>query len=82
MIREKGVCRGCAPGTDAEAQAMLEWLKGIGLGCRVLDCAIKNQVDYCLRCHNLPCDLLYQAEHPYSKGFLDMFKVIKEVLKK
>ena len=82
MIREKGVCRGCAPGTDAEAQAMLEWLKGIGLGCRVLDCAIKNKVDYCLRCHNLPCDLLYQAEHPYSKGFLDMFKVIKEVLKK
>lgn len=82
MVHQKGVCPGCAAGTDAKAPAMVEWLKGIGLGCRVLDCAIENKVDYCLRCENLPCDLLYQAEHPYSKGFLDMFRAIKEILKK
>jgi len=40
----------------------------------VLECAIKSKVDYCLRCENLPCDVLYQAEFPYSKKLLDMFK--------
>ena len=82
MVREKGVCQGCAAGTDAKAPAMVEWLKGLGMSCSVLDCAIKNKVDYCLRCENLPCDVLYQAEHPYSKGLLDLFKGVKEMLKK
>ena len=82
MVREKGVCRGCTAGTDDNAPAMVEWLKGLGMSCSVLDCAIKNKVDYCLRCENLPCDVLYQAEHPYSKGLLDLFKGVKEMLKK
>jgi len=82
MALEKGICPGCAAGTDAKAPAMVEWLKGIGISCPVLECAIKNKVDYCLRCKNLPCDVLYQAEHPYSKSLLDLFKGIKEMLKK
>ena len=82
MAHEKGICPGCAAGTDDKAPTMVEWLKGIGISCPVLECAIKNKVDYCLRCENLPCDVLYKAEHPYSKGFLDLFKWIKETLKK
>ena len=82
VLHEKGMCPGCAAETDAKAPAMVEWLKGIGLSCTVLECAIKNKVDYCLRCENLPCDVLYEAEFPYSKKLLDMFKMFKEWLKK
>ena len=79
---EKGICHGCAPGTDAKAPEMVEWLKGMGISCPVLECAIKNKVDHCLRCENLPCDVLYQAEFPYSKNLLDLFKSIKEMPQK
>jgi len=75
-LKEKGDCPGCAPGTDEKARAMVEWLKGVGISCPVLECAIKNKVDYCLRCESLPCDVLYQAEFPYSKKLLDIFKEI------
>ena len=78
-IREKGICLGCVAWTDAKAPAMVEWLKKMGLSCSVLECVIKSKVDYCLRCERVPCDILYQAEFPYSKKLLDMFK---EVLKK
>jgi len=74
IIQEKGICPGCVAGTDAKAPAMVEWLKKMELSCPVLECAIKSKVDYCLRCENLPCDVLYQAEFPYSKKLLDMFK--------
>lgn len=79
VLKEKGICPGCAPGTDEKARAMVEWLKGVGISCPVLECAIKSKVDYCLRCESLPCDVLHQAEFPYSKKLLDMFK---EMLKK
>lgn len=82
MFLEKGICPGCTAGTDPKAPARVEWLKRIGMSCPVLECAIKNKVDYCLRCENLPCDVLYQAERPYSKSLLDLFKGIKEMLKK
>ena len=81
-LREKGICPGCAPGTDAKAPSMVEWLQGMGLPCPVLECAIKNKVEYCLRCEKFPCDVLYQADAPYSKKLLDLFKGIKEMLKK
>lgn len=74
IILEKGICPGCVAGTDARAPEMVEWLKKMELSCPVLECAIKSKVDYCLRCENLPCDVLYQAEFPYSKKLLDMFK--------
>ena len=82
MAHEKGIFPGCVAGTDDKAPIMVEWLKGIGISCPVLECTIKNRVDYCLRCENLPCDILYKAEHPYSKSFLDLFKWIKEAQKK
>ncbi len=75
-IREKGICPGCVAGTDAKAPAMVEWLKKMGFSCPVLECAIKSKVDYCLRCEKFPCDVLYQAEFPYSKKLLDMFKAV------
>ena len=74
IILEKGICPGCVAGTDAKAPSMVEWLKKMELSCPVLECAIKSKVDYCLRCETLPCDVLYQAEFPYSKKLLDMFK--------
>ena len=73
-MREREICPGCVAGTDARAPAMVEWLKKVGLSCPVLECAIKSKVDYCLRCEKLPCDVLYQADFPYSKKLLDMFK--------
>jgi len=78
---ENGICPGCVAGTDARAPEMVEWLKGIGVSCPVLECAIENRVDYCLRCENLPCDVLYKAEHPYTRSFLDLFKLVKDILK-
>lgn len=79
VIREKGICPGCVAGTDAKAPEMVEWLKGVGISCPVLECAIRSKVDYCLRCEKLPCDVLYEAEFPYSKKLLDLFK---DVLKR
>jgi hypothetical protein len=71
-------CGGCMPGTDPRAPARLEQItQMIGMPCPMLECAIKNNVDYCLRCPNFPCDVAYQ-EIPYSKKLLDVFKGFKE----
>ena len=43
----------------------------------MLECAVKNKVDYCLGCKKFPCDIAYQ-EIPYSKKVLDIFKKFKE----
>ena len=68
---------GCTPGTDPKAQERLELLrKMLGAPCAVLDCAVKNKVDYCLRCSKFPCEIHYQ-ELPYSKNLLDIFKKLK-----
>jgi hypothetical protein len=75
-LKEKGMCPGCVPGNDARAPAFVETLKGIGVSCPVLECAIKANRDYCFKCPKFPCDVFYQAEFPYSKKLLDMFKVI------
>jgi hypothetical protein len=73
VCKLKEMCGGCVPGTDERAPARLEQLKGMGLPCPVLECAIKNKVDYCLRCDKFPCDVHYQG-FPYSKNLLDVFK--------
>ena len=73
----KDACGGCVPGTDPNAPARLEQLKQmLGSPCNVLDCAVKNKVDYCLRCDKFPCEVHYQG-FPYSKGLLDIFKKFK-----
>jgi len=74
----KEVCGGCVAGTDPKALERLEKVKqALGMPCPVLECAIKNKVDYCLRCDKFPCDVHYQ-EFPYSKKLLDIFKKFKE----
>ena len=74
----KEVCGGCLPGTDPKAPERLEEIKKMmGMPCAVLECAIKNKVDYCLSCEKFPCDIHYQ-EFPYSKKLLDVFKKFKE----
>ena len=74
VLHEKGMCPGCVPGTDPKAPAFVETLKGWGLSCAVLECAIKNKADYCFRCENFPCDIHYQAAVPYTKELLDVWK--------
>ena len=73
ILKVKGVCPGCVAGTDPKAPEFVEWLKQIGLSCPMLECAIKNKVDYCLKCPKFPCDIAYQREFPYSKNLLDFF---------
>ena len=74
-IFSKGECEGCVAGTDEGASVFLASLKEkLGFGCSVLECAINNNVAYCLKdCDKFPCDVLYQG-FPYSKEFLDIFK--------
>ena len=77
-LHEKGMCPGCVPGTDAKAPEFVETLKGWGITCPVLECAIKTKTDYCFRCPKLPCDVHYQALAPYSKALLDTWKKFLE----
>ena len=75
-IREKVGCApdGCVPGNDPKASGKLEKFKTAnGRPCYVLECAIKNKVDYCTRCDEFPCEVHYQ-DGPYRKEVLDMIK--------
>ena len=74
VLHEKEMCSGCAPGTETKAQAFIEELKGEGLSCPVIECAVKNKVDYCFRCEGFPCDIHYQAAIPYTNALLDTWK--------
>ena len=75
-IREKVGCApdGCVPGTDPKAPEKLEKFKAAnGYPCFILECAIKNKVDYCLRCDEFPCEVHYKTGL-FGKGVLDMIK--------
>jgi hypothetical protein len=75
----KEMCGGCLPGTDPKAPERAEKIrKMMGAPCPVLECAIKNQVAYCLGCEKFPCETHYKAMMPYSKNLLDIFKRFKE----
>ena len=68
-------CGGCLPGTDPNAPQRAEQIRDMmGAPCPILDCAIKNKVDYCLSCVYFPCEVHYKAGFPYSKSLLDIFK--------
>ena len=77
-IRERIGCPcgdGCVPGTDPRAPEKLEKFKAaMGQNCSILECAIKNKVDYCTRCDKFPCDVHYDQGGPYSQKTLDMLK--------
>jgi len=49
----------------------------MGHPCTVLECAIKNKVDYCLRCEEFPCDVHYRQQI-YSNKLLDIVKGMKD----
>ena len=73
---EKGICPidRCVSGTDPKAPEKLEKFKAAtGQTCLILQCAIKNNVDYCFRCDKFPCKIHYKQEI-FSKKLLDMIK--------
>ena len=75
----KEPCGGCVPGTAPNASQRAEEVrKMMGAPCPVLECAIKNKVDYCLKCDGFPCDVHYKWEIPYSKRLLDILKKFKQ----
>ena len=78
---EKGMCLtdgGCVAGTDPRAPEKAEKFKAaMGHPCLILECAIKNKVDYCLRCDKFPCEVHYQQEL-FSKKTLDVIKGVLE----
>ena len=77
VFPEKGMCLvgdRCVAGTDSGAPEKLEKFKAAtGHPCLILECAIKNNVDYCFRCEKFPCEIHYQAEL-YSHKLLDLIK--------
>ncbi len=79
----KGICLvddGCVAGTDEKAPEKADKFKtATGHPCAILECAIKNKVDYCFRCEEFPCEVHYQQEL-YSKKLLNMIKETKEKL--
>jgi len=74
VLHEKEMCPGCPPGTDPKAPAFVEEMKRECLSCPVIECAVKNKVDYCFRCEGFPCDIHYQAAFPYTNALLDTWK--------
>lgn len=78
---EKGICLtdgSCVAGTDPKAPEKAEKFKAaMGHPCLILECAIKNKVDYCLRCDKFPCEVHYQQEL-FSKNLLDGIKGVLE----
>ena len=78
---KKGICPldGCVAGTDERAPEKLKKeTEALGFSCAILECAMRNKVDYCLSCEEFPCETHYQAGYPYSKEMLDMWKDLKE----
>jgi len=79
VFPEKKMClvgNRCVAGTDPRALEKLEKFKAaMGHPCLILECAIKNNVDYCFRCEKFPCEIHYQADL-YSHKLLDLIKGI------
>ena len=72
----KGLCPidRCTAGTDSRAREKLEkFTAAMGHPCYILECAIKNGVDYCFQCDKFPCKIHYQ-QGIYSEKLLNMIK--------
>jgi hypothetical protein len=73
---DKGLCPidRCVAGTDPRAPEKLErFKKAMVHPCSILECALKNNVDHCIRCDKFPCEIHYQQEL-YSHKTLDIIK--------
>jgi len=79
-FRSEEICGGgCVSGTDPKAPERVEKLRKVfDWSCPILECAIKNKVDYCLKCEKLPCDVHSQALFPYSEKFLEFCERAKQ----
>ena len=69
-----GLCGTCGSGRSMEGQTKIAaQMRILGAPCPILDCAAKNELDYCLRdCLEFPCELFEKGPYPFSKGFLMM----------
>jgi hypothetical protein len=67
-----GVCSSCGPGSSKEAQLkMAVQIRVLGAPCPILECAVTQGIDYCLRdCEEFPCERF--SAYPFSEGFLRM----------
>jgi hypothetical protein len=73
-LRVMGICSSCGPGNSSEAERKLEAQRRlIGDTCSILECAVLNRVEYCLRdCSAFPCDNFSMGPYPFAAGFLNM----------
>lgn len=71
-----GTCSTCGSGRSPEAASKLSAQKSLfGSGCPILECALLNGIEYCMRdCDLFPCENFKMGPYPYSSGFLDMQK--------
>jgi len=68
------ICSSCGSGKSREGQAKADVQKRLfGRPCPVLDCAILNRIDFCLKdCQSFPCDNFRSGAYPYGEGYLSM----------
>lgn len=73
-LRRIGVCSTCGPGNSEEARKKMAAQERIlGSPCPILECAVRNGVDYCLQdCDSFPCEILRGGPYPFSERFLAM----------
>lgn len=79
VIRKKIGCplgEGCGPGTDPKAPERAEKIKAaMRRPCYILECAIKNNIDYCSSCDQFPCEVHYRQE-VFSHRVLNLTKAL------
>jgi hypothetical protein len=52
-----------------------EQMQNLGHVCSKLQCAIKENIGYCMKdCSEFPCKLYEEHPFPYSEDFLKMYK--------
>ncbi len=67
-LYDKGICPGCNKTDEG-----INFLKGIGANCPVLECAVQNKKDVCSKdCERFPCDKF--KDWPLVEGWLMMYK--------
>ena len=79
----RNICEGCGPGTLESNKERVEMLKDRGVLCPVLECAVKNSVDYCSKdCKEFPCARFKKDPFPYSHIYLEMYESRKSSTEK